>query len=163
MANETILIVDDDPDFTTATAATVESAGYAVATSNDGSVGLDLARSLKPDLIVLDVMMSYVLEGLSVGAQLNAEDGDERLLPAVEEVNPAVLHSQPGGGRLPLGLVALIGSSAVPSSRPSDFEMHEISPQSRAWGPSRSNRSRVAARRSSLWVVMSAPTEGGLP
>ncbi len=73
MANETILIVDDDPDFTTATAATLESAGYAVATSNDGSVGLDLARSLKPDLIILDVMMSYVLEGLSVGAQLQAD------------------------------------------------------------------------------------------
>jgi len=80
MANETILIVDDDPDFTSATAATLESAGYAVATSNDGTVGLDLARSLKPDLIVLDVMMSYVLEGLSVGAQLQA-DPDLKKIP----------------------------------------------------------------------------------
>ncbi len=73
MANETILIVDDDPDFTSATAAMLESAGYTVATANDGTSGLDLARSLKPDLIVLDVMMSYVLEGLSVGAQLQAD------------------------------------------------------------------------------------------
>jgi DNA-binding response OmpR family regulator len=73
MANEKILIVDDDPDFTGATAVTLESAGYTVTTTNDGEAGLDLARKIRPDLIILDIMMSYVLEGLSVGAKLRAD------------------------------------------------------------------------------------------
>lgn len=73
MAKQKILIVDDDPDFTGATAVTLESAGYTVTTINDGEAGLDLARKIRPDLIILDIMMSYVLEGLSVGAKLRAD------------------------------------------------------------------------------------------
>ncbi len=68
-----ILIVDDDPDFTFATSAVLRSAGYSVSSATDGEKGLGLARAEKPDLIILDVMMTYLLEGLSVGAQLQAD------------------------------------------------------------------------------------------
>ncbi len=72
-AQQKILIVDDDVDFTDATAAILEAAGFAVLTANDGPTGLELARAARPDLIVLDIMMSHVLEGLSVGAQIQAD------------------------------------------------------------------------------------------
>ena len=68
-----ILIVDDDPDFTFATSAVLGSAGYSVLTAKDGEEGLAIARAERPDLIVLDVMMSYLLEGLTVGQELQAD------------------------------------------------------------------------------------------
>ena len=73
MGAQKILIVDDDPDYTGATSAILEAAGYSVATASDGAKGLALARAEKPDLIILDIMMTYLLEGLSVGAQLQAD------------------------------------------------------------------------------------------
>ncbi len=73
-AQPKILIVDDDVDFTDATAAILEAAGFAVTTANDGQTGLELARAIRPDLIVLDIMMSHVLEGLSIGAQVQADE-----------------------------------------------------------------------------------------
>ena len=68
-----ILVVDDDADFTDATSAVLEAAGYAVTVAHSGEDGLALARAERPDLIILDVMMSYLLEGLNVGAQITAD------------------------------------------------------------------------------------------
>jgi len=68
-----ILIVDDDADFTDATSAVLEAAGFAVSVAHNGDDGLALARVERPDLIILDVMMSYLLEGLTVGEQLAAD------------------------------------------------------------------------------------------
>ena len=59
----TILIIDDDPDFTTATKHLLETSGYAVRTAPDGRQGYDLARTIAPDLILLDVMMTERTEG----------------------------------------------------------------------------------------------------
>ena len=59
----TILIIDDDPDFTASTRHLLESAGYEVRTAPDGRKGYDLARTLSPDLILLDVMMTERTEG----------------------------------------------------------------------------------------------------
>ncbi len=73
MGAQRILLVDDDPDFSFATSAILQSAGYSVLTAEDGARGIELARAAKPDLIILDIMMSYVLEGMSVGAQLKAD------------------------------------------------------------------------------------------
>ncbi len=52
-----ILIVDDDPDFVNAVKMILESKHYEVATAYGGTEGLEKARTEKPDLIVLDVMM----------------------------------------------------------------------------------------------------------
>lgn len=52
-----ILVVDDEPEATLPVAATLEGAGYEVATAKDGWDGLEQARRLKPDLVLLDVRM----------------------------------------------------------------------------------------------------------
>ncbi|MFC2025073.1 response regulator transcription factor [Chloroflexota bacterium] len=52
-----ILLVDDDPDFVEATRLVLESKPYEVVSAFDGDEGLEKARSEKPDLIILDIMM----------------------------------------------------------------------------------------------------------
>lgn len=52
-----VLIADDDPDIRAIVALNLELSGYSVTvTDNGGDAGI-LARTLRPDVIVLDVMM----------------------------------------------------------------------------------------------------------
>jgi DNA-binding response OmpR family regulator len=57
MAGETILIVEDDPAMLRGLKDNFEYEGYTVATASEGEQGLDAALSLKPDLILLDIML----------------------------------------------------------------------------------------------------------
>jgi two-component system alkaline phosphatase synthesis response regulator PhoP len=52
-----ILLVDDDPDLVNAVRMILEAKNYQVAAAYGGVEGLEKARTEKPDLIVLDVMM----------------------------------------------------------------------------------------------------------
>jgi len=52
-----ILIVDDEPVILDNLSAFLERSGFDVETANNGLVGLEQVESLKPDVIVLDVMM----------------------------------------------------------------------------------------------------------
>jgi CheY-like chemotaxis protein len=58
-----VLIIDDDQDYVAAITALLEASGYAVSSGADGAEGFDLARTLQPDLILLDVMMTERTEG----------------------------------------------------------------------------------------------------
>jgi two-component system alkaline phosphatase synthesis response regulator PhoP len=60
---KTVLIIDDDPDFVRAVGHLLRSAGYAVATASNGRDGLAHAKTARPDLILLDVMMQDRTEG----------------------------------------------------------------------------------------------------
>jgi CheY-like chemotaxis protein len=60
---KTVLIIDDDPDFTRAVAGLLTSSGFLVTNAVNGREGLDLARKVRPDLILLDVMMDERTEG----------------------------------------------------------------------------------------------------
>ena len=55
--NATVLIVEDDARIARWLKVYFERAGYAAQVSHDGKSGLALARSLVPDLIVLDLML----------------------------------------------------------------------------------------------------------
>lgn len=68
-----ILVVDDDPEFVEITRMILESNGYDVAVASDGKQGLKAMRQDRPDLVMLDVMMSSVLDGLSVCREMRAE------------------------------------------------------------------------------------------
>lgn len=68
-----ILIVDDDPDFVEATRMVLESAGYEVISAADGDEGLARVREQKPDLVILDVIMSTVLDGLNMSQRMADE------------------------------------------------------------------------------------------
>jgi two-component system alkaline phosphatase synthesis response regulator PhoP len=54
-----ILIADDEPDILDIVGFNLEREGYEVATARDGNEALEIARKIKPDLIILDVMMPY--------------------------------------------------------------------------------------------------------
>src|SRR5688572_31054336 len=56
-----------------------EFEGYEVITASDGAVGLERARTLKPDLVILDIMLP-VLSGLEVCKTLRAEGFDKPVI-----------------------------------------------------------------------------------
>ena len=55
-----ILIVDDEPDIIEILKFVLETQGYECITASDGEMGLNLAREISPDLIILDVMMPKI-------------------------------------------------------------------------------------------------------
>jgi len=68
----TVLLIDDDPDFVAGTRVTLEANGYRALTALSGADGLTLARSEKPDLILLDIIMPHQ-DGFMVCETLKAE------------------------------------------------------------------------------------------
>ncbi len=73
-----ILVVDDDPDFCEVSRIVLESAGYRVITAANGEQGLRMMRLERPDLVILDVMMSGILDGLDTSLRIKAEKGLKR-------------------------------------------------------------------------------------
>ena len=67
-----ILIVEDEPDMVLGLKDNFEFEGYEVITASDGDSGLERARSQKPDLVILDIMMPK-LSGLEVCKTLRGE------------------------------------------------------------------------------------------
>jgi DNA-binding response OmpR family regulator len=69
---ETILIVEDEISLQETLVYNLEKQGYAVETAGDGRSALEAARRLKPDLIVLDIMLPE-LDGFEVTKILRRE------------------------------------------------------------------------------------------
>jgi CheY-like chemotaxis protein len=80
MAN--ILIIDDDNDFIRATQFVLEKHNHHVISANSGSAGYACAKSERPDLIVLDVMMDTVLDGISTSQRLH-DDPELQQIPII--------------------------------------------------------------------------------
>ena len=55
--SQKILIIDDEPHLVEILANRLHSAGYEVVSAGSGEIGLEKARTEKPDLILLDVLM----------------------------------------------------------------------------------------------------------
>jgi len=69
----TILIVDDDPDFVEITTKILSTHGYDVFAAANGTEALGLMRQRKPDLVLLDIMMTTVLDGLSASEEMQSD------------------------------------------------------------------------------------------
>jgi len=69
---KTILVVDDEPKIVDICRDYLSAAGFLVLTAADGTRGLAMARSDKPDLVVLDLMMPG-MNGLDVCSQLRRD------------------------------------------------------------------------------------------
>ena len=82
MQTAKILVVDDDPDFVEIMRTILESAGYDVVTASNGQQGLARVKSELPDLMLLDIMMSSVLDGLDLSEQL-AQDPEAKYMPVI--------------------------------------------------------------------------------
>src|SRR5919201_2511458 len=66
---EMILVVDDDPDIARFVEVNLRSAGFDVAVATDGEEALRRAEEIRPDLVLLDVMMPRV-DGFEVAQRL---------------------------------------------------------------------------------------------
>ena len=71
-AMKRILVVDDEPTLVATLRYNLEREGYRVITASDGDVGLTLARSDRPDLVILDLMLPAI-DGFEVCRLLRRE------------------------------------------------------------------------------------------
>jgi two-component system alkaline phosphatase synthesis response regulator PhoP len=69
MDKKRILIVDDEPDLVETLQVRLAQENYECLTANDGHNGFELARTEKPDLVILDIMLP-VMDGYKVARLL---------------------------------------------------------------------------------------------
>ena len=77
-----VLIVDDDPDFVEITGMILKRDGYEVTSAASGDEALTTMRASRPDVFLLDVMMSTVLDGVNVSFAMS-EDPTLKDIPIV--------------------------------------------------------------------------------
>ncbi len=77
-----ILVVDDDPDFVSATKIILEKNNHEVIAAASGDTGYQRAAKDAPDLVILDVIMDTVLDGLSVSQRMH-DDLALRQIPII--------------------------------------------------------------------------------
>jgi CheY-like chemotaxis protein len=82
MPKAKILIVDDDPDFVAYTRTVLENYNYQVVSAGNSDQGMLTLTREKPDLVILDVIMSSVLDGLSMSQRM-AEDAVLQHVPII--------------------------------------------------------------------------------
>ena len=73
MGNAKILIVDDDLDLSEALKVTLEGEQYAVITATNRKEGMEKVRTDRPDLVLLDVMMSTWQDGFEMARELKKD------------------------------------------------------------------------------------------
>lgn len=79
MSSPTILVADDEPDVVESLRFRLQQEGWEVATATDGLEALGAARSIQPDLVLLDVMMPRE-NGYRISRMLR-EDEARRVYP----------------------------------------------------------------------------------
>ena len=73
MAKAKVLIADDDQDIRESVQAILESRQYEVVTAAGRTEGMDKIESEKPDLVILDVMMSSWQDGFEMARELKKD------------------------------------------------------------------------------------------
>ena len=73
MANEKIVIVDDDVDLTKALKVLLEGEGYNVTTASNREDGISKIKSDQPHLLILDVMMDSWQDGFEMARELKKD------------------------------------------------------------------------------------------
>ena len=97
-----IVVADDDRMFRKAAETTLRRQGYAVTTASDGEEALQLIRSERPDMIVLDLIMPKI-QGFDV-LQVLKQDSVTAAIPVI--VLSSLSQEQDKQEALDLGAVA---------------------------------------------------------
>ncbi len=99
MPQDTLLIIEDDPDIVELLQYNLQKEGYSVLAAIDGEAGLASARRHVPDLILLDLMMPGI-NGLDVCRALKADEGTSAIpvimVTAKDEESDVVLGLELG-------------------------------------------------------------------
>ena len=77
-----VLVVDDDPDIVATSRIILESNGYEVQTASSGKEALEILARVKPDVMLLDVMMASDTEGFDLAFKLR-QDPEFKDLPII--------------------------------------------------------------------------------
>ncbi len=84
----TLLIVDDHAAFRSTAKALLECDGWdVVGEAGDGTSGLSAARSLQPDVVLLDVRLPDI-DGFAVAERLSAEAGGPKIVVTSSSDDP---------------------------------------------------------------------------
>ena len=94
-----ILIIDDDSDYAEALKIVLKARSHHVTWAPDSALGLEMIRSDPPDLIILDIMMSTVAEGIHLAYRLkgNSEYAHIPILMVTAITERTGLKFNPGG------------------------------------------------------------------
>ena len=74
MKNKKILIVDDEPDMRIFVSTVVETRGFEPVTAKDGIEALKKAKADPPALVILDVMMPKIEDGIRTYQQFRTDN-----------------------------------------------------------------------------------------
>jgi two-component system, OmpR family, response regulator MprA len=73
VANETILVIEDDPSVRTLLEKSLRAKGYVIFSADDGLSGLTALEDERPDLIIVDIMMPR-LDGMTFVKAVKGND-----------------------------------------------------------------------------------------
>ena len=73
-----ILVIDDEPELVKAVEVRLKTSGYEVEIAYDGLAGIDKAKEIKPDLILLDLVMPK-MDGYEVCKRLKDNPKTENI------------------------------------------------------------------------------------
>ncbi|MDR3046325.1 MAG: response regulator [Bacteroidales bacterium] len=90
MESKKILIVDDDIDVITIIETILRREGYKVISATNKVEGMEKIRSEKPDLAILDVMMTTHYEGFELAKEIT-EDPTLRKMPVLMQTSIDIL------------------------------------------------------------------------
>ena len=71
--NKKVLVIDDDSEFVDAMTNVLDAKGYDVDSAPNGKDGIAKAREQKPNIILLDVMMTTKTEGFDIARELKKD------------------------------------------------------------------------------------------
>ncbi len=74
MDKKTILVIDDDPEILKLCTTVLEEKNYTVKTALSGREGVDMFDSVKPDLVLCDLMMESIDQGVKVAREIREQD-----------------------------------------------------------------------------------------
>ena len=80
--NKKVLVIDDDSEFVDAMTNVLDAKGYAVDSAPNGKEGIAKAKKNKPNIILLDVMMTTKSEGFDIARELH-QDKELKDVPIV--------------------------------------------------------------------------------
>ncbi len=116
MAQKTVLVVDDDLDFSVMLKEVLEAEGYAVLVEHDGVSGLAKALATHPDLIVSDFMMPR-MSGVAALTELRKDEWGKNV--------PAILLTNMGAAEA-LGAVGANPSVPTKCLLKTDLSLDQI-------------------------------------
>jgi pilus assembly protein CpaE len=82
MAATKVLVVDDDLNIQRVLVFTLKQEGYEVHVASDGQAGVEMAASIQPDLILMDVAMP-TLDGYAATQKIRAAETEGRHVPII--------------------------------------------------------------------------------